>query len=323
MRGLWGSSPLLRWDPRRGQGCLGGFQTVTRGSSRNAAARVSVVIPVRDDCENCRNAVVSALAQSLAPTEVIVVDDGSDPPLPPIHDDQRVRQFRLDAHRGPSAARNRGVAEAQGDWIAFLDADDLWRPDKLERQLAAWSGREGAVLACNVEVIGRGASRPFNRTVPPPELDRWILVEGGGFQTSGLVMPRAIALAFPFNKDLAVYEDWDLVLRLAEAGTHFDYVPHCLATYHVADGLKRADGNWLERRAAWLADPASPAKADTRYQHYLVEVARAHLRLHPAAALATLARLAWQTGRPFGATIGAVREAMRLRSERRRCDDQR
>lgn len=82
-------------------------------------------------------AIASALDQSVPPTEIIVVDDGSTDESPQIAAafGEPVRVVRQ-TNQGESVARNRGIEEATGDWVAFLDADDVWRPEKLERQLA-------------------------------------------------------------------------------------------------------------------------------------------------------------------------------------------
>jgi teichuronic acid biosynthesis glycosyltransferase TuaG len=104
--------------------------------------RISVVIPAYNAARWLRRAVTSASEQTLRPAEIIIVDDAS-------HDDTyivaeslaaqhpEIRIFRHDSNRGPAAARNRGIAESRGDYVAFLDADDFWLPEKLTKQAAA------------------------------------------------------------------------------------------------------------------------------------------------------------------------------------------
>ena len=98
---------------------------------------VAVVIPVYNRAEGVRNAVDSVLAQTRAPQEVIVVDDGSTDDTFQVLSSygQKIKALRQ-RNQGVSAARNRGVAAAQSEWIAFLDADDIWHKDKLEKQIA-------------------------------------------------------------------------------------------------------------------------------------------------------------------------------------------
>ena len=97
---------------------------------------ISVVIPAYNRPDLLRETVATILAQTLPPSEILVVDDGSPTPLPPDLQDlgPTVRLLRQ-TNAGITAARNTGVLHATSPWIAFCDHDDLWRPDKLEQQL--------------------------------------------------------------------------------------------------------------------------------------------------------------------------------------------
>ena len=104
----------------------------------SAGPTVSVVIPCYNAADFLHETLQSVLAQSHVPVEVLVIDDGSTDDSAQIADSYGplVRVIGQE-NRGESVARNRGVAEAGGDWVAFVDADDVWEPDKLEAQLAA------------------------------------------------------------------------------------------------------------------------------------------------------------------------------------------
>ena len=99
---------------------------------------ISCIVPVYNGARFVAEALDSILAQSLPPTEIIVVDDGSTDATPAVVDRYArfVTYVRQD-NRGPGAARNHGIALAHGDLLSFLDADDLWHVSKLERQLHA------------------------------------------------------------------------------------------------------------------------------------------------------------------------------------------
>lgn len=255
-------------------------------------ALVSVVIPAFGRRDACRRAVESALNQSLAPYEVVVVDDGSAPPLRLDLADERVRLVRLPANMGPSVARNRGVKAATGDWVAFLDSDDYWQEDKLARQLAGHRPSERVLLACNVTVADEGGTHPYNVSAPRPPLDEWVLVHRQSLQSSGLILPRVLMLEYPFDERLRHFEDWDLVLRLGRAGVAIDYVADCLATY---DKSGQRDGSACRPPVAellpWLLRDDTPVDAATRYRFYLISLFRRHFRETPSGALATLRRL--------------------------------
>ena len=107
-----------------------------------AAPAISCVIPVFNGARFLAEALDSVLAQTLAPAEIIVVDDGSTDATPAVAAayGERITYIRQ-ANAGPAAARNCGIALAQSEMIAFLDADDLWLADKLERQTARFAAR--------------------------------------------------------------------------------------------------------------------------------------------------------------------------------------
>ncbi len=101
--------------------------------------KVSVVIPTYNRAAKVRNGIESVLAQTVSNLEVIVVDDGSSDDTGEILGEifgDRIR-YHAQANQGASMARNKGIAEARGEWIAFLDSDDLWEKDKLEWQFKA------------------------------------------------------------------------------------------------------------------------------------------------------------------------------------------
>src|SRR4029453_10807567 len=99
---------------------------------------VSRVIPTRNRCKRLLRTLQSALSQRAVDFEIVVVDDGSqDDTYETVTrlDEPRVRVVRHESPKGESGARNRGIVDARGDWIAFLDDDDFWAPDKLSCQL--------------------------------------------------------------------------------------------------------------------------------------------------------------------------------------------
>ena len=98
--------------------------------------KFTVVIPTYQRVELVRQAVQTVFAQTCQDFEIIVVDDGSPEPILPSLPDDRLRVVRHENNRGPAAARNTGIRAARGELVAFLDSDDLWLPQKLEKQAA-------------------------------------------------------------------------------------------------------------------------------------------------------------------------------------------
>ncbi len=184
---------------------------------------VSAVIPTYNYGRFVEKAVRSVLAQTYQPIECIVVDDGS-------NDDtaQRLQSLPIrllwQENRGLSAARNRGVAEASGDLIAFLDADDWWQPDKIEKQVAALKPSDAAV-GCGIRNWSADGSLLFcERAKSPTErceqnlrliATRQLWIGGSG---SGALIRRQVLTALGgFDESLRGAEDWDLWLRIAAA----------------------------------------------------------------------------------------------------------
>lgn len=205
---------------------------------------ISVVIPVHNAGPRLDQAIGSVQRQSMSPDEVIVVDDGSTDDVA-----GRVRRLAPGATcirqpwRGVAHARNAGIEVASGRWIAFLDADDRWRPQKLERQLGALPrvsddvgclyGRH-ATLAAGVSVLSRVPPRHGQLELADLLRRNWI-----GMSTA-LVRREAVARVGGFDGDLRAAVDWDLWLRMAAAGERFVYLPQLLAECHwSSDGLTR------------------------------------------------------------------------------------
>jgi glycosyltransferase involved in cell wall biosynthesis len=127
--------------------------------------KVSVIIPTYNRAVDVRKAIESVLAQTFSGLEVIVVDDGSSDDTGKILGEvfgDRIRYY-AQANRGVSVARNKGIAEARGDWIAFLDSDDLWESEKLEWQFKALERFGPACGACYTDV--RLFNNPETRTL--------------------------------------------------------------------------------------------------------------------------------------------------------------
>ncbi|PIE22591.1 MAG: hypothetical protein CSA62_11500 [Planctomycetota bacterium] len=211
---------------------------------------IAVVIPAYRSERFLPAAVESVLSQTLLPEEVIVVDDGSPEPVAPLLAEygERVRVLRQ-ANAGPGAARNTGIGEASSPLIAFLDADDLWEPEKLEAQAAllaerpelgavcgdAWLLREGHVLERKWGSLAeRGA----------PDLSFEGLLLANPISTLTVMARRELLLRaglFDEDRKLIAVEDYDLWLRLAELAP-IGWIDAPLARYRVhASSLSSAE----------------------------------------------------------------------------------
>lgn len=182
--------------------------------------RVSVIIPTYNRAALVQEAAASVLAQTYRDFEFLVVDDGStDGTLEALAAfGGTIRVLSRPVRGGVSAARNTGIAAAQGEWLAFLDSDDLWLPEKLERQMAFMEARPQLFLSQTEETWVRRGVR-----VNPPLTHR---KEGGRIFLRSLerclVSPSAVMLHRRllddhggFDEALPAAEDFDLWLRLS------------------------------------------------------------------------------------------------------------
>jgi glycosyltransferase involved in cell wall biosynthesis len=233
---------------------------------------VSVIIPTYNSAALVTQAVASALAQTAQPAEIIVVDDGS-------IDDTRQRLSSYDvtylhqSNRGVAAARNLGLQRATGDFIAFLDADDLWHPQKVERQLAVFAAESDLGLLstsrCEWPLIPTSPIPPAGEVRPIPWRD---LAVKNHLTTSSVIVRRAVLeRAGEFDTDLHGPEDYDLWLRIAEMApvanldlplTAYRDVTGSLSrqAQSMGDGMRRILRK-LDAKDAWAGDRLLRRKA--------------------------------------------------------------
>jgi hypothetical protein len=296
--------------------------------------RVSVVTPTRDRHDMLPGALASALGQREVDLEVIVVDDGSDPPVSDgLVSDPRLRVARHDSPAGVSAARNTGIERSRAPWIAFLDDDDLWAPDKLTSQLnaaeaagAAWAYGGDVTVDHDLRVIS-GESPP-SPIVVMADLESYNSVPAGA--SNVIVRADALATAGPFDPSLKTSEDWDMWIRLARCcGTpaavsrplvacrmhSSNVLPDLRAIVEEPERLAARYGLSLEpaaplRRAAWSCLRAGRRMDAVRYygraaaRGDLTSVGRAAAALlHPAARRSRPHEI---RRRPMDAWVGAA-----------------
>ncbi len=192
---------------------------------------------------------MSALRQTYRLLEVIVIVDGRDETTErelAVFADPRLRVIVLEQNVGGSEARNRGVCAASGEWIAFLDDDDEWLPEKIARQVAAAEQLKGmpvmsSRLLAKSPYAGHVApQRIFHQETPISEalFCRSSFAEGAYMmQTSTLLARRELLMKHPFRTGLKRHQDWDWLLRVSRvSGVSFHMSPEVLTLFRVEDG---------------------------------------------------------------------------------------
>lgn len=206
----------------------------------NEVPLVSVIIPVHN-LEGCiREAVDSVLGQTHRRLELILVDDGSTDRSREIiarcqrQDPDRVRVLFRD-HAGAAAARNAGIDAAAGEWIAFLDGDDIWKAGKLEAQLeAVRRDPRTNLVSTAAEVLGQG--RPLVQAVQEGrDIKRELLRQGCFIILSSVLVRRDLLRDTRFDESLRGAQDLDLYMRLPDP-VHFRFLSEPLILYRVRPG---------------------------------------------------------------------------------------
>lgn len=239
---------------------------------------VSAVIPTRGRPGLVQRAVDSALAQTLAEIEVIVVIDGWDEAtraaLSAIAD-ERLSVIALPVQVGGSEARNTGVRAARGEWIAFLDDDDEWLPQKLERQLEAARTSQARFPVIYSRYIGRSEAGDTVMAARLPAqgepVSEYLFCRTGlrfgetGLGSSELMAPAELMKVVPFKTGLRKHQDWDWVLRAEQyCGVALHVVPETLAIYHMPENAARLSSNaewrfsleWAQERLGLITPKA-------------------------------------------------------------------
>lgn len=202
-------------------------RTNTNSNTKMSQPSVSCILPVYNGERYLSQALDSIFAQSYRPCQVVVVDDGSDDDTAAVVTRYGTKVCYLwQPNSGPAAARNLGLSAALGEFVAFLDADDLWHPEKLKRQVARFKARPDLDL-CVTHVQNfwipelrkeeaHFQTHRFSRPLP-------------GYCTQALLTRRAYFHAVgSFRTDIRAADDTDWFLRAAERGAVIECLPDVL-----------------------------------------------------------------------------------------------
>lgn len=240
---------------------------------------VSVVTPTYNSAATISDTIASVAAQTWREFEMIVVDDGSSDNTPMVLA-QHARQYPwiswcIQNNGGAAAARESAIALARGEFIAFLDADDIWAPNKLALQIAAFERNPGAAFVyTDMRDFHPDRDRPhtlFEIKQPARGHILRALFDRGNFILTSTAMVRRSALraVHGFDRSLRINEDVDLWFRLAEQ-FEFDYVPEVLVRRRLLAhslmhsntlGVWQSDldliDRWVQRRPDLFPDDSS------------------------------------------------------------------
>ena len=236
--------------------------------SQSSCPLVSVVITTLKRSHLISIAIESVLSQTLKELELIVVVDGPDDPLTveilERVKDPRFRFVVLPVNMKTGMARNEGVRAAQAPWVAFLDDDDTWMPEKLERQLPIANQSDYAYPIVSSRLIAETSRGEFiwPRRLPRVDeaIDDYLFVRHSMFQGEGMLLtstwlvPRELLERVPF--DSIVHEDYDWLLRVGVLdGVGMEFVPEPMVVWHFHQGVgqpRLSQINHWKKTLAWI-----------------------------------------------------------------------
>lgn len=290
-------------------------QTAAHGQTDGSAAKlqpkpaVSVVIPVFNRANLLKRTLGGVLNQTFEDFEVLVVDDcSSDDPEAVVEslNDARLRYLRQPRNQGVAAARNRGMREARAPFIAFLDDDDEWFPEKLARQVELFRGSPPNVglVYTGVETVTDDGGRWLYKPCARGDLYNELLVKNilHGVPASGMIRRNVVATVGFFDEELPAIEDYDYWLRVCR---HYrvDCVAEPLVRYNDlrgsntgAEAKKRRSLNIkanLDARARFYQKHGEQMRKAGLAHLYLVDSAERHL-VPDWNDVQSARRLAWQ-----------------------------
>lgn len=228
--------------------------------NQNHPPAVSVITPLYNRADYIPQIVTTLGRQTFTDLELIIVDDGSkDDPRAAIENVKAafpIRLIRCDHNAGAASARNSGIDVARGRYVAFLDSDDAWAPEKLLRQFQQVEKSRDKNLLVSLTrqlVVGpRIYVAPRRLLARGQEVGEYLFQRGGIIQSSMMFMDADLARSVRFVDGARGHDDWSFALRLEEAGASFEMLPAALTIYNDDRGRARRSPSYSKARYDWL-----------------------------------------------------------------------
>jgi glycosyltransferase involved in cell wall biosynthesis len=206
-------------------------------------SKVSIIIPSYNSGKFLNKAIESVVSQSYRNLEIIIVNDGSIDDTEKIaknwqEKDKRIRYIRHHKNRGLGAARNTGIKNSQGEYIAFLDADDVWLPQKIEIQLKKLNELNADLIFSNWyiwEPENDTKIKAFDSDFIKDKKDllKFFIKKNFGNPSTALLKKSSLNIVGLFDESLKSSEDYDLWLRFCQKGMKIAFVDQPLIYYQV------------------------------------------------------------------------------------------
>lgn len=250
-------------------------------AARFGRPRVSVVMPMYNPGSFLTDAVRSVLSQSLGEFELLIVDDGSDEESLNLAralaaQDDRIKLISNSSAKGVSGARNTGIERAEGEFIAFLDADDTFDPGHLAARVRHMDAWPKCVMTHGAVDLIDDEGRPLDWTLVNKKTLTFEAMTGNPAHLNSIVLRAHVAKAFSFREGVTNGEDWWFVARLLRSGVTSEYVDGAASTYRIhrqSTVIKDVDGheNQLAGVIDWICSPSDEPSILGRFRSPLAE----------------------------------------------------
>lgn len=208
--------------------------------------KISVIIPAYNRADILPRTINSVLNQTFKDFELIVIDDGSKDSTRQVVEeiakrDSRVKYIWQENSGGAARPKNKAFRFCQGEFIAYLDHDDEWFPEKLQKQYDFFqnsSKKNLGLVSCNVLIVNQSNNTTGIHKMRNYNSIKDLLLEGGNyaFSNSSIMIPRKVVeIVGDRDESLKLFEDQDIFIRIAEAGYVFDFVDDVLIKYYIDD----------------------------------------------------------------------------------------
>ena len=233
---------------------------LAQAEQSSAVPLVSVISPFHNR-RHCLPALIETLRhQTFTDFELIIVDDGSTDGLADavaqIETEFSIRFIRFKRNRGAAAARNAGIDDARGRYVALLDSDDSWHPEKLRLQVRQLELNRHATRLVS---LTRQLVKSLDIYVSPSrvmsaddDVGSYLFLRGGVIQSSMMMLSRELAARVRFDEASLGHDDWSFALRLQANGARFEMLQQPLTVYDDTAGRARRSPAYSAARLTWL-----------------------------------------------------------------------
>lgn len=212
---------------------------------------VSVIIPNYKRIKELNRSLESVINQSYKNLEIIVIDDNSPnylfiEELLNSFNDIRIKLIKHKINKGGAAARNTGILNAKGKYIAFLDSDDSWHTEKIEKQYSIAEQYEFCLIYCRSNVISRNKKyiAPKNSISNSEALSNYLFVNNGFLQTSSIFISTEIAKKCLFDESFSRHQDYDFLFKVENKKIPIIMIHEVLTTIYWNNGVMLSKKGW-------------------------------------------------------------------------------